>query len=157
MVVVAVKLEQPPARFLFDRRGLIEAPEHGQQPGPSQRCRWMRTVGKSSVERSQCLVGRSRARGERELEPEQRSRLLSCKPRITERPLGCLGPVAPAAPEVRHPVAEPSPNVHEPGVISGALEQRKRLERERLELVDIGIGFEPRAVEGSRRPGELLA
>ena len=81
---------------------------------------------------------------------------LSAEPRVPERLLGCLRPVVPAAAEVGHPVAKRTPGVHETGVVSGLLKQRQRLSRKPLQLVDVRIGRQPRAVEGGHGTGKGL-
>src|SRR6266511_1459760 len=62
-----------------------------------------------------------------------------------------------AAADVRDLETERVPDVHEAGVVLRSLEQRQRLPREPLELVDGRVGLEQRAVEGGADAGEQLA
>jgi hypothetical protein len=59
---------------------------------------------------------------------------------VAERLLRRVRPVLEAAAEVRDPVAERKPGVHQAGVVFCLLERRQRRPRELLELVDGRVG-----------------
>ncbi len=132
-----------------DLRCLVEAGEHGQQPGARQQQRGVRVLGKERVERAERLVRRPRAVGERALEAEEIGSALAGQPGVVERLLRRVRVVLEVAAPVRDPIGERIPDVHQPGVVLGLLEQRQRRSHERLQLVDRRIGGEER--RGSRR------
>ena len=68
-----------------------------------------------------------------------------------------VGPVVPAAAEVRNTEAEDPPNVHERSVILPLVERGKCTPGELFELVDIRIGNEPGSVERGRGASQQLA
>ena len=147
--VVAGQLAFAIARFLG------EAAQHREQPGAREQRKRARVLREKRVELLQRLVRRPRTGRECQLVAHTRGKL-SAEPRVPERLLGCLRPVVPAAAEVGHPVAKRTPGVHETGVVSGLLKQRQRLSRKPLQLVDVRIGHQPRAVEGGHGTGKGL-
>ena len=114
----------------------------------------MRVLGQERVERAQRLVRRPRPHGERALEAEEIRAALAGEPGVAERLLRRVRIVLEAAAVVRDPEAERVPDVHQAGVVLRLLEQRQRLPREPLELVDGRIGREERAVVGGADAGE---
>ncbi len=81
---------------------------------------------------------------------------LARQPGVAERLLGRLRPLLVAAAEVRDR-RRALPDVHEPGVVPGLLEQRQRRPRERLELVDRRLRVEHASVAADDDAGERLA
>ena len=120
---------------------LVEAGEHGQQPGARHQQLGMRVLGKEAVEGAQRLVRRPRPVAERRVEAEKAEAASSGEASVTERLLRRVRIVFVAAVEVRDRVAEHPPDERQAGVVVCLLEQRQRLPRELLELGDIRIGL----------------
>ena len=113
----------------------------------------VRVLGEERVEGAQCLVRGPRPVGERALEAEETRVALPGEAGVVERLLRRVRPVLEVAAVVRDPVAERVPDVHQAGVVLGLLEQRQRLARELLELVDGRVGREERRGGRRRRRG----
>ena len=95
--------------------------------------------------------------GKRAVEAEEIRPALAGQPGVAERLLRRVRVVLEVAAPVRDPTGERVPDVHEPGVILGLLEQRQRLSHERLQLVDGRIGRKEHAVVGGTDTRERLA
>ncbi len=147
--VVAGQLAPALAGLARDPGCLVEAGEHGQQPGAHQQRPGCGFSGRSaSSVRSASSAGRG-PKTSASLEAEEIRVALPGEAGVAERLLRRVRPVLEAAAEVRDPEAERVPDVHQAGVVLRLLEQRQRLPRELLELVDGRIGLE--RTSGSRR------
>jgi hypothetical protein len=135
---------------------LVEAGEHGQQPGATHQQPAMRVLGKEHVEGAQRLVCGPRPVRERGIEAEELRVALSVEAGVAECLLRHVRPVFEAAAGVRD-CAERVPGVHQAAVVLCLLERRQDLPRESLELVDGRVGRRVHAVEGGADAGEQLA
>src|SRR5438552_1099707 len=131
--VVAGQLAPALAGLAGDPGCLVEAGEHGQQPGATHQQPGMRVLGKERVEGAQRLVCGPRPVRERGIEAEELRVALSVEAGVAECLLRHVRPVFEAAAGVRD-CAERVPGVHQAAVVLCLLERRQDLPRESLEL-----------------------
>ena len=156
--VVAGQLAPALAGLARDPGCLVEAGEHGRAARRASAA--AAGCGFSGRSASRVRSASSAGRGPWASASSRPKRLRVALPGeagVAERLLRRVRIVLEAAAEVRDPVAERVPDVHQAGVVLRLLEQRQRLARELLELVDGRVGREEQAVVGGADAGEQLA